>query len=184
MHTTWTQVILVLLPVVVGAVIGVVPTIFLERTRIRAALRTRWDPTLQESCAGFAATARRLLELSGEIQPGSEGADRGAAVAAMRAEHARLQTLMAEVRLLAGVPVQLAAREVVRHGWALRVMASVGADPRAADFGGREPRERVLEALFDFYRVARRELQVRDADGLAPLNPPLIGALPSGGRSS
>lgn len=178
MHTTWTQVILVLLPVVVGAAIGMVPTIFLERARLRAALRTRWDPTLQQRCAEFAATARRLLELSEEMQ---QDANRDAA---MRAEHARLQTLMAEVRLLAGVPVQLAARQVVRHGWALRVTASAGTDPRAGDFGGREPRERVLEALFDFYRVARRELQVRDAGGLAPLNPPLIGALPTGGRSS
>jgi hypothetical protein len=100
-------------------------------------------------------------------------------VDAMRSEHRRLQALMAEVRLLAGVPVQLASRQVVQHTWALRVLMSTGTDPRAGDFSSQGPRNRVLGALFDFYRTTRRQLQVNDADGLAPMNPgPVAGPVP------
>ena len=176
MQATWTQVALVLLPVVVGAAIGVVPTIFMEQARARATLRTRWDANLRETCAEFAATARRLLELAEEASYAQDGTQRQAAADATRGEHGRLQALMAEVRLLAGVPVQMAARQVVRHAWALQVLASTGADPRADVFDKHEPRERVLGALFDFYRAARRQLQVHDADGLAPINPALAAA--------
>jgi hypothetical protein len=168
MSTTWADVALVLLPVVVGAVVSVVPTLFLERQRDRAGLRTRWDPTLEQVCASFAAGVRRIVDLA-QVQ--SEGLRQSAA--ALREEHVELQRLMAEIRLLAAPPVQLAARRVVRHAWALQAHTLTGIDPRAADFPALSPRERTLSSLLDFYLAARRQLQIPDAANLVPLNPPI-----------
>jgi hypothetical protein len=169
MSTTWTQMILVLLPVVVGAAIGVVPTAVVERARRRAEMRTRWDTALQKSCVEFTASARRVVDLSEQFgQPPS--AARTVTADDLRQEHSRLQTLMAEIRLLAGEQVQLAARLVVRHAWALYVMTVTGSDPRSSEYD-HPPRARVIESLFTFYLAARRQLMVPDADGLPPLNP-------------
>ena len=63
MHSTWSQLTIVLIPVVVGAAIGVVPTLLVEWSRTRAELRTRWDASLEEVCADFVATVRQILEL-------------------------------------------------------------------------------------------------------------------------
>ena len=168
MTTGWPQVVLVLLPVLVGAAVGAVPTIAIERSRVRTALDTRWDAALHQTCAQFAVTARRLIDLA-EALPGTADADRRRdAIATMLRERDHLQVLMAEVRLLADVRVQLAARRIVRHTWAVQ-QAAIGAGP-ATDCAA--PRERALAGMFEFYRAVRRQLRVPEADELAPLNPP------------
>ena len=168
MNGTWSQLTIVLVPVVVGAVIGVVPTLLVEWSRTRAELRTRWDATLEEVCAEFVMTVRRILELTEAAHGPTVGS-----VESVRQEHGRLQRHMAEIRLLAGPELQLAARHVVRHAWALQVAFEAGADPRADDYPAANPRERTLAGLFDFYLAVRKQLQVPDADRLVPLNPPL-----------
>jgi hypothetical protein len=167
MNATWFQMALVLLPVVVGAMISVAPTILIERSRVRTTLRTRWDADLEEICADFAATARRILDLA-ERSPDAAAEDYTESI---RGEHGRLQRLMAEIRLLAGGPVQSAARRVVRHSWALQMSATMGVDPREIDYPGESPRERTLSSLFDFYRTVRRQLRVPDAADLVAVNP-------------
>jgi hypothetical protein len=174
MTATWTQVVLVLLPVVVGAAIGVAPTILVERARQRAALRTRWDVSLHRTCADFAASARRILDLS-EQRPGPTAAGQDSSVDSIRNEHSRLQILMAEVRLLGNEEVQRSARMVVRHTWAVYVLATGGPDPRATEYD-EPPRGRALSSLLDFYRSVRRQLVVPDADKIAQLNPPDPGS--------
>ena len=168
MGGTWSQMMLVLLPVVIGATIGVVPTILMELSRSRAKLRTRWDPTLEDVCAEFAATARRILDLAEAVHEPADDA-----IESVRNEHGRLQRFMVEIRLLAGPEVQLAARHVVRHTWALQVAVETGVDPRAGTYPAVSPRERSLSSLFDFYLAVRRQLRVPEADRLLPLNPPL-----------
>ncbi|WP_433382843.1 hypothetical protein ACQPZX_19740 [Actinoplanes sp. CA-142083] len=138
--------------------------------RHRVALGTRWDTAIQGTCADFAACARTILDLAEHHatldQEGASGV-----MEEMRRQHGRLQTLMAEVRILADEPVQLAARRVVRHAWAVQVLTTTGVDPRASDHPFHPPRERSLAALFDFYRSVRRQLRVPDAGYLTPLNP-------------
>ncbi|MFI1993556.1 hypothetical protein [Actinoplanes sp. NPDC020271] len=163
----WLQDAAVLIPIMIGAVAGAVPTAMIERMRNRAALDTRWDSAIQRTCADFAACARTILDLTEHHDPEIPDVPE-----ATRREHSRLQVLMAEVRILGDEAVQLAARRVVRHAWALQVETATGTDPRAADHPSLTPRERLLGALFDFYRAARRQLRVPAAAELIPLNPP------------
>lgn len=162
---------MMLLSIVVGAIAGSVPTIMIEKVRHRSVLGTRWDNAIQGTCADFAACARTVIDLADHHATLDE-ADRPASLEQIRRERGRLQTLMAEVRILADEPVQLAARRFVRHAWALQVMTATGIDPRAADYPADPPRDRALAALFDFYRAVRHRLRVPDAADLAPLNPP------------
>jgi hypothetical protein len=168
MNATWSQLTLVLFPVVVGAVIGVMPTILVEWSRGRAKLRTRWDAALEEVCADFVAALRRILELTETAPSPTEHL-----IESVRSEHGRLQRHLAEIRLLAGPEVQLAARHAVRHAWALQTTFVTGVDPRANDYPAAGPRERALSSLFAFYLAARKQLRVPDANRVVPLNPPL-----------
>jgi hypothetical protein len=154
---TWTQVLLLLMPVLAGAIIGVFPTLLLERTRARAALRTRWDQNLQTVCAEFAACTRRLLDLA-EEPDGNEDA--------LEAEHRTLQIRMAEIRILGGLDVQAAARNVVASTHRLRLAATARPDEAKGH------RDHTLDGLFAFYRATRHQLKVPDADALAPMNSP------------
>ncbi|MEU8819984.1 hypothetical protein [Actinoplanes sp. NPDC048796] len=167
MTTGLSQVILVLLPVLVGAAVGAVPAIAIERSRVRTTLDTRWDTALHQTCAQFAVTARTLIDIAEEL-PEADARRRQEAVATMARERGRLHVLLAEIRLLADARVQLAARQVVRHTWAVQKVA-IGAGP-AGD--GAAPRERALAGMFEFYRAVRLQLRVPEADELAPLNPP------------
>lgn len=160
MEDTWTKALLALLPVLVGAGIGIVPTLYLERFRARAALRTRWDQTRQVVSAQFAACVRRIVDIAEE--PGDHAAE-------LDAEHRQLQIHMAEIRIVGGREVQGTARELISATFALQNTAGT---PQA-----KEARERTLTALFGFYRAVRRELQVPDADDMVPLNP---SAVPGG----
>jgi hypothetical protein len=166
---TWTKALLVLLPVLAGAVIGIFPMLLLERLRAAAALRTRWDDTLHKLCAQFAACTRRIIDIAEDHEPATSDITRQH----LDEEHRQLQVLMAEVRLLGNAQVQSAARMVVRDSWALRMEVVTGTDPRSGDFPGRPPRARTLDGLFAFYLAARTQLQVPNADDLAPVNPPI-----------
>jgi hypothetical protein len=168
MNGTWSQLTLVLFPVVVGAAIGVIPTILVDWSRGRATLRTRWDPALEEVCADFASAVRRILELTETTAGPTEHS-----VKSVGSEHGHLQRCLVEIRLLAGPEVQVAARQVVRHTWALQTTFVTGVDPRAIDYPTVDPRERTLSSLFAFYLAVRKQLRVPQADRVVPLNPPL-----------
>jgi hypothetical protein len=49
--------------VIVGAIIGFVPSYLTDVRRERSLLRSRWDNSLFELCSDFASTARGLQEL-------------------------------------------------------------------------------------------------------------------------
>ncbi|MET8836969.1 hypothetical protein ABZV78_24065 [Micromonospora sp. NPDC004540] len=173
MGDTWAKLLIPLIPVVVGAGIGFLPTLLLERFRANAALRTRWDVTLHTACAKFAACTRRLVDLSEEATPDLDADQRRTLRQELDREHRTLQELMAEVRLLGSRATQEAARAVVRDAWALRTEALTGVDPRAAEFGAVTPRSRTLDGLLAFYAAVRRQLRVPEAADVIPLNLPL-----------
>jgi hypothetical protein len=49
------------IPVVVGALVAVVPAYAMERRRERNALAVRWDSARYRLCADFASAVRQLL---------------------------------------------------------------------------------------------------------------------------
>jgi hypothetical protein len=157
MEDTWTKALLILLPVLVGAGIGIFPTLLLERVRTAAALRTRWDDKLQTVGAEFAACTRRLIDIA---------EDPAADTRALDDEHRQLQIRMAEIRILGGLAVQTSARRVVTNAYALQVAAGTG---DTAD-----PRRRTIDSLFEFYRAVRLQLKVPEAEIMAPMNPPAL----------
>ncbi|WP_229074981.1 hypothetical protein [Actinoplanes sp. DH11] len=174
MYADLLKAVMVLLPVLVGAAAAAVPTVLVERSRQRVVLDTRWDVAIQNVSANFATSARALLDLAEQHAKASE-AEQKEVLERMTMERGRLHMLMAEVRILTDHRVQLAARRVVRHTWALQALLATGTDPRATDFPYAGPRERTLSSLFDFYRAVRRQLRVPHADELASLNPPVVG---------
>jgi hypothetical protein len=169
MNAGWPQATVVFLPMLFGAIVGAVSTFVIERSRVRMTFHTRWDATLHATCAQFAVSARRLIDLAEGLSEPADADLMRDAVAIMVRERRRLQVLMAEIRLLADVRVQLAARGVVRHTWAMQQAATTGVGPPAS---GDCARESALAGLFEFYRAVRRQLRVPQAAELAPLNPP------------
>jgi hypothetical protein len=169
------EIILVLLPVIVGAVLAVVPTLLVERARQRATINTRWDVPLHSACADFAATAHRFVRLSHRIvEPDTNEETRGPLIKQIYDEHAHLRSLMEQVWLLCGSDLQRASRMVVRHASAVREFAIAGIEPYSEEFAS-SPQERFSEAILAFYRAARRQLQIGQPDWLAPRDPPRGG---------
>ena len=145
-----------MLTVVVGAMIGFVPNYLIERRKERTLLRTRWDSSLFELCSEFTSAARRFLELCAKKSP-----DVGEA-------HESLRTLCEQLRLLGSYDVQVAARWVIRHAYAVRTVSEGGPDPRADEFPGQSPEVRMHEALNTLYVAVRRQLRVAAPEAVAP----------------
>ncbi|GLZ30745.1 hypothetical protein Lesp02_29340 [Lentzea sp. NBRC 105346] len=149
---TWLPV----LTVVVGALIGFVPNYLIERRKERTLLRTRWDSPLFELCSEFTSTARRFLELCAKKSPDVDET------------HESLRTLCEQLRLLGSYDVQVAARWVIRHAFAVREVGEGREDPRAGEFPGQAPDVRMHEALNTLYVAARKQLRVASPDAVAP----------------
>jgi len=161
-----------LVTVLFGAVIGFIPNYLLERRRESALLRTRWDSALFQLCSEFTASARGLDELAEQYarrrEAGTDDLDIAERIAA---EHQRLRSLGEQIRLLGSQEVQLAARWVVRHAYAVREEAEGRSDPRADEFPARMPRDRFRDALDALYLAARAQLRVTDAELVASREP-------------
>ncbi len=118
--------------VIVGAIIGFVPTYVIDVRRERA-LRSRWDSPLFELCSEFASTVRGMQELCLRrmtSEPDGHLSDE------IGIEHQKLRTLSERLRLLGGLELQSAVGWIVRHAYAVREVSEGRADPEA----GRVPR--------------------------------------------
>jgi hypothetical protein len=103
--------------VVVGAIIGFVPTYAMDVRRERSLLRSRWDSPLFDLCSEFASAARGLQELCLRQASGDPDARLEDEI---NEEHRKLRTLSERLRLLGDVELQSAVRWVVRHAYAVR----------------------------------------------------------------
>jgi hypothetical protein len=154
-----------IVPVIVGAIIGFVPNYMMDLRRERSLLRSRWDNSLFDLCSDFASTARGLQELClrrarGQMEERpSDDIDQ---------EHRKLRTLSERLRLLGDIDLQLSVRWVVRHAYAVREVSEGRPDPRNEEFPDQSPHERFGEALQGFYIAARKQLQVINPSALAP----------------
>jgi hypothetical protein len=154
-----------IVPVVVGAIIGFVPSYVMDVRRERSLLRSRWDSSLFELCSEFASTARSFQELCLRKAKGETDARLDDDI---NEEHRRLRTLSERLRLLGDLDLQLAARWVVRHAYAVREVAEGRPDPRREEFPGMSPSHRLGEALQSFYAAAREQLHVINPKAIAP----------------
>jgi hypothetical protein len=106
-----------IVPVIVGAIIGFVPNYLMDIRRERSLIRSRWDSSLFELCSEFASTVRSFQELCLR-KAKNEAEDR--LIEDINEEHRKLRTLSERLRLLGDLELQLAARWIVRHSYAVR----------------------------------------------------------------
>ncbi len=151
---------LALVPVVAGAAIGLIPAYLIERRRERSTLAVRWDMSLYQLCAEFTVSVRQMI--AGAEQTGlvSDPIVRRQRQEQLDEFRVRLRTLQEQIRLLGNSELQSSARLVLHHAYAVRTVALGGPDPRADDYPGTDPRERLNASIRGFYVAARKQLRV------------------------
>jgi len=102
--------------VVVGAIIGFVPTYVMDVRRERSLLGSRWDSSLFELCSEFAFAARGLQELCLRQAGGDPDAQLEVEI---NGDRRKLRTISEQLRLLGDLALQRAVRWVVRHAHAV-----------------------------------------------------------------
>jgi len=142
---------------VVGAAVGLLPTLLLERRKEKHALATRWDLPLFEISSRFTAAARSLLHCATETTPATP-----ASIQEMGQLLAELRASSEQLRLVANAETQGAARLVVRHAYAVRQVAVGRVDKRASEYDSVSPAVRCTQALNVFYVAARKNLGVKN----------------------
>jgi len=150
----------ILIPTAVGAVLGFFSKYLVEVLGRRHEIRTRWDAELLRLGIQFSRTARNLLTDAESGRPVDD-------------EHAQLRALSEQLRLIGNAEVQKTSRSVIHHAYAVRGMAEGKIDLHAANYPGRSPRERYLDALDGFYIACRKQLRVSrpaDVDRVEPLD--------------
>ncbi|GIF51686.1 hypothetical protein DFJ67_7761 [Asanoa ferruginea] len=156
------------LPVVAlvsGLIAGFVPGQLVERRKERHILRTRWDASLS---IDFVSACQRYQRLVGRLGSAVDG---DAHRVTIETEREAMGALLVQLRLVGNVRVQRAARMMIRHAWAVLRVAEGHEDPRAAEFGGAPPGERMREAEQEFIRACRVQLRVAEAEDLAADEP-------------
>jgi hypothetical protein len=143
------------------AILGFLPTYIMDRRLEKRTARTRWDSALFESAEKLIAATRRSQHLSGQVASGHNDPDR---LGRLDEEQQAIRVAAEQNRLVANGEVQLAAREILQHVYALRVQAEKGEDPYVTQYGERQPVDRLRTAHLDFYRAVRRQLCVPNPD--------------------
>ncbi len=150
-----------LIPVLAGALIGLVPAYLIERRRERSALAIRWDMSLYTLCADFTVAIRQMLLESEEAGVITDPIMRRQMQEQLDEHRVKLRTLQEQIRLLGSSELQTTARLVLHHAYAVRTVALGGPDPRAVEYPDTDPRDRLNAAIRGFYVAARKQLRVK-----------------------
>ncbi|MEV5570618.1 hypothetical protein AB0L06_11245 [Spirillospora sp. NPDC052269] len=81
-----------------------------------------------------------------------------------------LPLLVEQIRLLGTKDLQVAARLMLRHAYAVRLEARGEKDPRADEYS-KNPYERLVDAVQRFRIEARKQLRVESPEEIAPEEP-------------
>jgi len=150
-----------------GAVIGASLAGFVawrtNSSRMAADIQARWDAALLDKGTQFVAAARSLRH---HAERYLRSADQNARRAKLDETQEQLRALSEELRLVGSRRVQVAARRVVHHAYAVRVQGEEERDPREADYPDQAPVHRLNDALQEFHRAVRAQLQAPDAEGV------------------
>jgi hypothetical protein len=157
-----------LLLVIVGAAVGLIPAYVMERRRERHALAVRWDASLYDLCKECAASARQLVHL---VRRYDRVEQRDEQHSKVDDEHARLRSVVQQLRILGTAELQQAAREVEHHAWWVRAVYEGRPDELIDHYGGRAVEDRLREAMRRLFVAARRQLGVKDPDAVVPDDP-------------
>ncbi|MFC5185905.1 hypothetical protein [Actinomadura harenae] len=163
-----TQAALTVLPVTAGALIGFVPAYLMERRREREALRKRWDEPMHQLCSETVVRVRKILHGRNRVK--HAGADRDAVLHEMEDEYHELRLLVEQIRLLGTRDLQVAARMMLRHSYAVLAETREEPDPRADEYA-EPPYERLVDAVQRFRIEARKQLSVETPEEIAPEDP-------------
>jgi hypothetical protein len=132
-----------------------------NRSKMAADILARWDAALLEMSTEFTDAARRLRHHSEGFQRSLDKEDR---TEELDDAHEKLRALAEQLRLVGDRRVQIAARLVVYHAYAVRVQGEEGRDPRESRFPDKAPVDRLNDALQEFYRAARHQLRAPDPE--------------------
>ncbi|MGY1499814.1 hypothetical protein ACW4TU_25090 [Streptomyces sp. QTS52] len=154
--------------VIVGAAVSLIPTYVMERRKERHALAVRWDAPLYDLCKECAASARQFVHLVRRID---RVTDRDKQRSKIDDEHARLRSVVQQLRILGTVELQQAAREVEHHAWWVRAVHEGRPDELCEHYGGRAVEERLRDAMRSLFVAARRQLGVQDPDTVVSDDP-------------
>lgn len=148
--------------VVLGAVVGVVPALTVERFRSKDARDSRARDLTLDRTTEFTRAARRLRARSEAYGSNPTDANLGLIVTA----HEDLWVAFESLVMVAGVEIQETAREVLHHAYSVREQYEEGSDPRADTYPDTSPRGRLIASLRPYYTAVRRELGVPEPDRL------------------
>ncbi|MFD0591270.1 hypothetical protein ACFQZ4_00660 [Catellatospora coxensis] len=148
-----------------GGVLAVALTsyvsITVNRRKMDADTQARWEAALFEKSSQLAEAARSLRHHAEQY---ADSGDKQLCRDRMDSAQEKLRVAVEQLRLVGDRRVQVAARTVKLHAWAVFQQGVDGRDPRAASFPDTEPIGRLNDALQEFYRAVRRQLRAPDAE--------------------
>ncbi|WP_155368576.1 hypothetical protein [Catellatospora vulcania] len=166
---------------VLAAVLAASAALRVNRTKMAGDTKARWEAVLFDKSAQLAEAARSLRHHSERYRHSS---DKDARKQRIDDAQEKLRIAMEQLRLVGNRRVQVAARVVMHHAYAVAVQGVDNRDPRADRYTDTPPIARLNDALQEFYRAVRQQLRAADpedvlhdddlariADGLQPLTP-------------
>ena len=130
-------------------------------SRMAADIQARWDAALLERSTDFVTAARSLRHHAERF---ARSADKDGRRIRLDDAQEQLRTLSEQLRLVGSSRVQVAARRVVHHAYAVRVEGEEGRDPRSEEYPGQQPIARLNDALQEFHRAVRAQLRAPDPE--------------------
>lgn len=148
-----------------GAVLGASLAGFVawrtSNSRMAADVQARWDGALLERSTDFVMAVRSLRHHAERF---ARSTDKDRRRVQLDEAQEQLRVLAAQLHLVGSRRVQVAARRVTHHAYAVRVEGEEGRDPRAEDYPGQRPVSRLNDALQEFHRAVRVQLRAPDAE--------------------
>jgi hypothetical protein len=148
-----------------GAVVGASLAGFVawrtNNQRMAADIQARWDSALLERSTDFVTAVRSLRHHAERF---ARSADKGGRRAHLDEAQEQLRTLAVQLHLVGSRRVQVAARRVAHHAYAVRVEGEEGRDPRGEDYPDQKPISRLNDALQEFHRAVRAQLRAPDPE--------------------
>lgn len=132
-----------------------------SNSRMAADIQARWDSALLERSTDFVTAVRSLRHHAERF---ARSTDKDRRRAQLDEAQEQLRVLAAQLHLVGSRRVQIAARRVAHHAYAVRVEGEEGRDPRADDYPGQKPVSRLNDALQEFHRAVRVQLRAPDPE--------------------
>jgi hypothetical protein len=151
---------------IIAAGVAAFAAIRSNSSRMAADIRARWDEALLDKSSEFAAATRSLRHLAERYGRITDEDRKRTQHVRLDEAHERLRILSEQLRLVGNQRVQIAARVVQYHAYAVRVAGEEGRDPREEDRPEKPPIARLNDALQEFYRSVRQQLRAPDPEGV------------------